>query len=134
MKSLDDIIKMAQNVQEQMGQAQANLEKVKADLGVRLQHAMRDSFRAETVEAKAEAQKAVTAARKAIVEHNARMDALTQQGDPDARQYKVMAKEFIDKAIQDKLLQKTPTRGVPVTMRKSVRSTRERLVGDEAEP
>ena len=28
MKSLDDIIKMAQNVQEQMGQAQANLDSI----------------------------------------------------------------------------------------------------------
>ena len=31
MKSLDDIIKMAQNVQEQMGQAQANLDSIEVE-------------------------------------------------------------------------------------------------------
>ncbi len=31
MKSLDDIIKMAQNVQEQMGQAQANLDTIEVE-------------------------------------------------------------------------------------------------------
>jgi len=31
MKSLDDIIKMAQNVQEQMGQAQANLDNIEVE-------------------------------------------------------------------------------------------------------
>lgn len=31
MKSLDDILKMAQNVQEQMGQAQANLDSIEVE-------------------------------------------------------------------------------------------------------
>lgn len=31
MKSLDDILKMAQNVQEQMGQAQANLDSIEIE-------------------------------------------------------------------------------------------------------
>lgn len=31
MKSLDDILKMAQNVQEQMGQAQANLDTIEVE-------------------------------------------------------------------------------------------------------
>lgn len=31
MKSIDDIIKMAQNVQEQMGQAQANLDSIEVE-------------------------------------------------------------------------------------------------------
>ena len=68
------------------------------------------------------------------MEHNKRMDDRAGQGDPDARQFKVIPAEFIEKAVKENLLQKTPSRGVPVTMRKSVRSTRERLVGDEAEP
>ena len=31
MKSLDDILKIAQNVQEQMGQAQANLDSIEVE-------------------------------------------------------------------------------------------------------
>ena len=115
-------------------QAQAALGKVKAELGMDLQRAMREKFRADNVEDRAAAEKKVTAARKAIAEHNARMDAKIKAGDPDAAQFKVIPAEFIQKAVQENLLQRTPSRGVPVTMRKSVRSTRERFVGDEAEP
>ena len=115
-------------------QAQAALGKVKAELGMDLQRAMREKFRAETLEEKQAAQQKVADARRAIVEHNARMDEREKAGDPDARQFKVIPAEFIDKAVKENLLQKNPSRGVPVLMRKSVRSTRERLVGDEVEP
>ena len=67
-------------------------------------------------------------------DHNRRMQALKEAGNAEAVQYMVNPVEFVNKALREGMLQKNPLRGVPPTMRKSLKENKERLIGDEAVP